>query len=237
MKRFWDDAAVIAEEGTGRYAVRLDGKPVRLPGGGQLSVPARPLAEELAEEWRRAAGGRKGGDLTWDALPLTRLVGTAEERIAPDPAPTVAALAKYGETDLLCYRAEDPLLAARQAKRWNPWLDWAREELRAPLAVTEGVMPARQHPASLDAIRRAVAAAPPIHLAALGIVVPALGSVVLGLAVQRGALAAAEAHDLALVDETYQEEQWGRDEEAMARRARVAEDLAGAEKLFRLLPP
>lgn len=232
MKRFWDQAGVFEENGG--FAVRLDGRPVRLPGGGTLRVPTRPLAEELAAEWQGAAGGRKGGELTWDALPLTRLVGTAEERIAPDPAPTVAALAKYGETDLLCYRAEDPPLAARQAKGWNPWLDWARDELRAPLAVTEGVMPARQHPASLEALRRAVAEAPPLGLAALGVVVPALGSLVLGLAVQRGRLGAAEAHALAILDETYQEEAWGRDEEAMARRARIADDLAGAERLLRL---
>jgi chaperone required for assembly of F1-ATPase len=235
MKRFWDDAAAVEIEG-GRHAVRLDGKPVRLPGGGALSVASRPLAEALAEEWRNA-GGQKGGELSWEALPLTRLVGTAEERIAPDPAPTVAALAKYAETDLLCHRAEDPALAARQAKLWNPWLDWAREKLRAPLEVTEGVMPVRQHPAALAAIHRAVAAAEPLGLAALGLLVPALGSVVLGLAVQRGVLAGAAAHELASLDEMFQEESWGRDEAARSRRARLLRDIADAEALLRLCGP
>lgn len=236
MKRFWDDAAAVEIE-PGRHAVRLDGKPVRLPGGGALSVASRPLAEALAEEWRQAAGGRKGGELSWEALPLTRLVGTAEERIAPDPAPTVAALARYAETDLLCHRAEDAALAARQARLWNPWLDWARESLRARLEVTEGVMPVRQHPASLAAIHRAVAEAAPLALAALGLLVPAFGSVVLGLAVQRGALAGAAAHELSCLDELHQEESWGRDEAAANRRARLARDVAEAEALVRLCAP
>ena len=56
------------------------------------------------------AGGRrrKGGEMTFTDTPLTRLAGTAAERIAPDPAPTVDAIARYGEFDLLCYRAETP---------------------------------------------------------------------------------------------------------------------------------
>jgi chaperone required for assembly of F1-ATPase len=231
MKRFWDQAQLV--EDNGAFAVRLDGKPVRLPHGGTLRVAARPLAEALAEEWQ-SAGGAKGGEVAWAALPLSRLVGTAEDRIAPDPAPTVAAIARYAETDLLCYRAEDPQLAARQAKAWNPVLDWARRELAAELEVTEGVMPVRQPQAALGALRDAVAALAPLELAALGVLVPSLGSLVLGLAVAHGRLSPEEAHALALTDETFQEEAWGRDEEAMERRAHVANDIAQAARLITL---
>ncbi|MBY0335639.1 MAG: chaperone, ATP12 [Acetobacteraceae bacterium] len=232
MKRFWDQATLIEEEGG--FAVRLDGRPVRLPHGGTLRVAARPLAEALTEEWQVAAGGTKGGELAWAALPLTRLVGTAEDRIAPDPEPTVEAIARYAETDLLCYRSEDTALAAQQARAWNPVLDWARQDLGADMVVTEGIMPVRQRPEALAALRDAVAARPPLELAGLGVLVPALGSLLLALAVLCGRLTAAEAHGLALVDETFQEEAWGRDEEAMARRATVAADIAQAERLIRL---
>ncbi|MFL1460865.1 ATP12 family protein [Roseococcus sp. DSY-14] len=229
MKRFWTGVAV-SEEG-GAFAVRLDGRPVRLPGGGTLSVAARPLAEALAAEWD--AAGRQG-EMRWDEVPLTRLVGTAAERIAPDPAPTVAALARYGETDLLCYRAEEGELAAAQAREWTPWLGWARDSLGAGLAVTEGLMPAPQPPAALAALERAVAAHPPLGLAALGVLVPALGSLVLGLAVTRAGLDPAEAHRLSLLDELHQEARWGLDWEAEERRARVAADLAVAARLAAL---
>lgn len=231
MKRFWDEAGVAPEDG--RFAVRLDGRPVRLPGGGTLSVDQAPLAEALAAEWQ-AAGGTKGGEMRWDDVPLTRLVGTAAERIAPDPAPTVAAIVRYGETDLLCYRAEDLALAARQAKAWQPWLDWSRDALGAELAVTEGIMPLRQSSAALRALEAAVAAHPPVPLAALGVLVSALGSLVLGLAVTQGGLAPEEAHRLAILDELFQEERWGLDWEAEERRTRVAGEIAMAARLAAL---
>lgn len=231
MKRFWDRAAPRAE-GDG-HAVLLDGRPIRLPGGAALRVASAPLAEALAAEWD-AAGGAKGAEVRWNDLGLTRLVGTAIERIAPDPAPTVAALAGYAETDQLCYRAEDPRLAERQARDWQPLLDWAALALAAPLRVTSGVMPVPQPEASVAAVRAALAARAPLMLAALGAAVPALGSVVLGLALADGRLDAAEASRLAALDETFQAELWGEDAEAAARRALIRAEVELAGRLMLL---
>ena len=231
MKRFWDKAGV-AEAG-GRFTVTLDGRPVRLPGSAPVAVASRPLAEAIAGEWN-AAGGAKGKEFSHEEVPLTRLVGTAEERIAPDPSTTIAALANYAETDLLCYRAEDRELAGRQAAQWDPLLDWAALTLDAPLRATVGVMPVTQSPHAVAALSRAVAAHPPVEIAALGVAVPALGSLVLGLALAAGRLDAAEAHALATLDERFQEEFWGLDSEAEARRARLAADVALAARLIAL---
>lgn len=233
MKRFWDHAsAVPMADG---FAVHLDGKPVRLPGGGTLAVPARPLAEALAAEWQ-AAGGARDGTMSWEDVPLSRLIGTAAERIAPAPEATMLAIAKYGESDLLCYRAEDPLLAARQHAQWQPWLDWSAEALGAPLLATEGIMPVTQSPGALAELARAVARLDALRLSALGVLVPSLGSLVLGLAVQRGALAVAEAHRLSILDELFQEEHWGLDWMAEERREKVAGDLRLAVRLLELAP-
>jgi chaperone required for assembly of F1-ATPase len=231
MKRFWDRAEPRAEADA--FSVTLDGRPVRLPGGAALRVASPTLAEALAAEWD-AAGGARGAEVRWDHLGLTRLVGTAIERIAPDPAPTVAALAAYAETDLLCYRAEDPRLAERQAREWQPLLDWAALALDAPLRVTTGLMPVPQPEASVAAVRNALAARAPLMLAALGAAVPALGSVVLGLALAEGRLDAAEASRLAALDETFQAELWGEDEEAAARRALIGAEVALAARLMAL---
>ena len=228
MKRFWDTArAVPAANG---FGINLDARPLRLPGGAALTVPGLRLAEALALEWQ-SVGATKDTPFTWDSLPLTRLVGTAQDRIAPDPGPTIAAIAAYGETDLLSYRAEEPKLRARQEAAWDPLLDWAREALCAPLAVTVGVMPVPQPTASLLALRVAVAEEDPWGLAALGVLVPALGSLVLGLAVLRGRIEAAEAVACALVDESFQQEFWGLDAEAEARAEGIAADAALATSL------
>ena len=232
MKRFWDNAATIPQPGG--FGVVLDGKPVRLPGGAPLVVDHAPLAEAIAEEWAAAGGGARGGAMSMNDMPLTRLVGTAQERIAPDPAAMVDGLARYGESDLLRYRAEDPQLAALQAAEWQPLLDWAALRHDAPLRVTAGIMPIRQEAAAVAALRAAVAARNAVELAALGVLVPALGSLVLGLAVVEERLEAADAHRLAILDETFQEEFWGLDHEAAERRARIAGEIAVVGRLLSL---
>ncbi|MDO9709533.1 ATP12 family chaperone protein [Paracraurococcus lichenis] len=231
MKRFWDTAAATAEPGG--FRVLLDGRPVRLPGGTPLLIETPALAEAIAAEWS-AAGGERGGEMSPADIPLTRLAGTAQERIAPDPAPTVEGLARYAETDLLCYRAEDRRLAAIQAAEWQPLLDWAALQHDAPLRVTTGLMPIAQDPAAIAALHRAVAARSPLELTAMGVLVPGYGSLVLGLAVVEGRLDAAEAHRLAILDETFQEEFWGLDAEAAARRKRIAAEVAMAGRLLDL---
>ncbi|MDB5415946.1 MAG: chaperone [Rubritepida sp.] len=234
MKRFWDQAACVAEGGS--FAIHLDGKPMRLPGGGTLRVATRELGEALAAEWQ-VAGGAREGEMSWDDVPLTRLAGTAVERIAPKPEATIAAIAKYAETDLICYRATDPALAERQNAAWDDWLEWAARDLGAVLQTTTGIMPVRQSDEAIAALHDAVAELSPVALSALGVLVPSLGSAVLGLAVLRGALEPAEAHRLALVDEVFQEEKWGLDWETEERREKVAADLVTAARLAALSAP
>ncbi len=231
MKRFWDRTEIVAEPGG--YGVLLDGKPLRIPLGGVLLVPYAPLAEAIAAEWQ--AAGAETREMEYSDVPLTRLAGTAQTRIVPDPAPSAAAIAAYGESDLLCYHAVAPQeLVERQATAWTPLLDWARLELGAALTVTRGVIHVKQHPAALAALRRAVDAQGPWRLAGLGIVVPALGSLVLGLAVAYGRLDGSSAHELALVDETFQAELWGDDDLAVARRANIETDVLDAARFMAL---
>ena len=169
-------------------------------------------------------------------VPLTRLAGTAQLRIVPNPAPVATAIAAYGETDLLCYRADaPPTLVERQHRAWHPWLDWARRELGASLTATEGFVFVPQHPAALAALHRAVMAENGWALAGLGIIVPALGSLVLGLAVARGALPATEAAELARVDETFQAELWGTDSQAEQRRSHIDSEIVQAAAFMELV--
>ena len=236
MRRFWDTAAVEPIEGG--FAVLLDGKPLRIPGrnpgGMPLTITAPALANGIATEWQQA-GGAKGSEFSLDDVPLTRLAGTAQDRIAPDPTPVAVALAQYAETDLLCYRADHPVaLVVRQAHAWQPWLDWAARTYGARLQATAGITHLPQDPEALDAIRLAMAGQPVLTLAALGVAVPLLGSAVLGLALADGALDAATAHRLSSLDELFQVEAWGEDADAALRRQRVADDIALAERFIRL---
>lgn len=232
MKRFWDTASVSADDGG--YRVLLDGRPMRLPGGVVLAVASAPLARALAAEWQ-AAGGAKGGEMSFADTPLTRLAGTAQERIAPNMVANVDTLATYGGSDLLCYRADRPrALVERQAREWQPWLDWAARELDAALLVTSGIRHVSQPEGALRALHRAVAQYDANVLAGLGIAVPALGSLVLGLALAAGQLDGPSAHALGALDELFQEEEWGADADAVKRRAHVGADIDLAARFMAL---
>jgi chaperone required for assembly of F1-ATPase len=226
MKRFWERADVD-EDGAG-YLIRLDGKPMRLPGGETLTIDRLPLAEAIAAEWRSVA---IGGEVTPNHLPLTQLAATARYRIAPAPADTAASIAAYGRSDLLCYRAEEPPdLVRRQDAAWQPWLDWAAERYDATLLVTRGIGFVDQSPRALAALARAVAERDAHGLAGLGVMVPIMGSLVLGLAVAEGMLPADEAFQLSVLDDAFQEEHWGVDQDAVARRDRAAQEVRMADR-------
>ena len=228
VKRFWTDVSVVAESDI--FTVLLDGRPMRLPGGPLLRLTQRALAEAVAAEWRDV-----GETLTVADLPLTGLAGTAQERIAPDPGPVIDAIAAYGASDLLCYRAERPVaLMVRQALEWGPWVEWAWERFEARLRVTEGVMPVTQDDGAIAALRAGVEGFDPFGLAGLGVLVPAFGSLVLGLAVGEGRLGVEQAHRLSVLDELFEEEAWGAEPEKLARRALVVRDVLDAARFMAL---
>lgn len=230
MKRFWTETG-FAPTAAG-HVILLDGKPMRLPGGEELHVAGSALAEAIAAEWR---GMAMQAEVAPAMLPLTQLAATAALRIPPKRAETVAAIAAYGESDLLCYRAAEPgELAGRQQRLWQPWLDWAARRHDALLQVTDGIGFIAQPGPSLAALTAAVAAQDEAGLAALGVLVPLFGSLVLGLAVIEGALAAGEAYALSVLDELYQAERWGEDAEATARRAQKAAEAEAAARYLAL---
>ena len=228
-KRFYRRAQ--ATDVAGGHGIALDGKPVRTPAGRPLVVPVVALADALAEEW---AG--QGEKIERETMPLTRLACTALDLMPERRAEIVAEVAAYAETDLVCYRIEEPPALARcQEALWQPLVAWAAERYGAPLAVTTSLIPIAQAPAACAALHAAVAAEDDVALAGLSMATRAFGSVVIALALREGRLDAAAAADASLVDEHYQLERWGEDPELAARCDRVARDAADIERLFRLL--
>jgi chaperone required for assembly of F1-ATPase len=228
MKRFWTNTET-APDGEA-FIVRLDTRPVKLPSGKPLAVPFQALAEGIAAEWAAV-----GETFTPDDLPLTRLATTAQERVREHRSAIVAQLAAYGMNDLLCYReANETALAEREAALWQPWLDWAQARLGIALQSTSGVVPIPQSPACREAFTRYLSAMSDDQLAGLGVIVPALGSLVLALAIEAGALEPDAACDCAHLGELWQEQRWGTDAEAAARRKNVADDVAVSARFITL---
>jgi len=229
MKRLYSKAEPVPREHG--YGIAIDGRPVKTPGKGDLTVPTGALAAAIAEEWNT-----QEGEVRPATMPLTRLATTTLDRVATQRKTVVQQTANYAGTDLLCYRAgHPPALAARQQTVWQPLIDWAVLRYDAPLSVTNGVIPKSQATTSLRAFAAAVAELDDFALTALHLATTACGSLVLGLALLEGRIDAAEAFAASQLDESFQIEAWGEDPEQLERRRALAADIEAAACFISLL--
>ncbi len=198
---------------------RLSAKP-----GEPLQLPARALAEAVRDEWQRVGPQARLSDLRLASL----AAATADTALRRHIEQT---LLKYADTDLVCYwSAEaDPVdLRARQAATWQPMLDWVAATYGAHLCVNRGIVPAPQDEAALAKLRAALEGLSAADLIALRLASAAVGSVVIGLGLIRGAWTVDAAHAAGTIDETFQMERWGPDSEAAEALAARRTDLADA---------
>jgi len=226
VKRFYKRA----EAGEGRD-ILLDGRPVRTPGRAPLVAPTAALAEEIADEWNM-----QGDVIDPRAMPLTGLANAAIDRVAPDPRAFADGLAAYGESDLLCYRAEGPdSLAARQSEIWDPILAWAQQRYDVVFELAMGVIHMPQPPETIARLGAAVASRDAFRLAGLSPLVTISGSLIVALALAEGTISLDAAWAAASLDEQWQAEQWGEDAEAAAALANRRRDFAAAARFLALL--
>lgn len=226
MKRFYKLAAV----GDGNR-ILLDDRAVKTPGRRDLALPTALLALAIADEWNA-----QGARIDPRAMPLTGLANAAIDRVAPDQAAFARGLAAYGESDLLCYRAEGPeCLAALQDALWDPILAWARLRYDVVLERTSGVIHVKQPAETIERLGAAIAARDPFALAGLSPLVTISGSLLVALALGEGAIGLDEAWAAASLDEQWQAEKWGEDAEAAAALANRRRDFEAASRFLALL--
>lgn len=208
QKRFWTNAT--AEETQTGWTVTLDGRPVKTPAKAPLILPTTALATAVAAEWE--AQDEVVNPLS---MPFTRSANAAIDKVAVQHAEVADMLAAYGDADLLCYRADAPqALIDRQNDIWNPYLDWAADALGARLQPRTGLMHESQDPAALATLSRRVHALSDFELAAFHDLVSLSGSLILGFAAAQDLNPVLSIWAASRLDEIWQEEQWGEDEEA-----------------------
>jgi chaperone required for assembly of F1-ATPase len=226
VKRFYKNAEV----GAG-HQVLLDGRPVKTPGRAPLATPNARLAEAIADEWTAQAE-----TIDPRTMPLTGLANAAIDRIAPAKAAFAGGLAVFGESDLLCYRAEGPApLVARQADHWDPLLAWARGRYGVTFEVTSGIVHRPQPAETVARLGAAVHARDPFELAGLSPLVTVSGSLVIALALAEGGIGLDAAWTAATVDEQWQAEHWGEDADATRALANRRADFAAGARFLSLL--
>ncbi len=228
-KRFYTKAGITRND-TG-FGIELDGRAVKTPLKRLLSVPNEPLADAITVEWEAQVDVID--PLT---MPLTKHANSAIDRIEVRKDAVVDELAAFGASDLVCYRADSPdKLVARQAQHWDGVVKSMETRLGARFILVQGVMFQAQPPETLDLLKGQIAAHDAFTLAALHTITNLTGSVLIALALVDGDLSEQAGWAAAHVDEDWQIEQWGSDEEAQKRRVTRLEEYSAALKFTRLL--
>jgi chaperone required for assembly of F1-ATPase len=228
-RRFYAAAGVGTLEGG--FSVLLDGRPVKTPAGASLVLPTAALAQLVAAEW-----GLQGEEIVFAEMPATRLAHTAVDRAGAVRAEIAEEIARRAGADVLCYFAEEPAaLVERELKHWGPVLDWAHEALGVKLVRAAGLIHQPQPQASLERIRALALELDDFALTGLAAAAALFGSAVLAFAVERGQLSGEAAFDLSRLDEAFQEEKWGVDEDAALRTAGMRREAVALERWFKAL--
>lgn len=228
MKRFYKEAAITSHEDN--YGIALDGKPLKTPLLSDFVVPYHELAEAIAAEWNAQAE-----KINPALMLLTKFVNSTIDGVARKMDDVRRDILSYAQTDLLFYRAAEPqALQERQARAWDPILHWLRAR-GVDFNATKGMMPVKQPEQSLAAFHEALMPFEPFTLAAIASITALTGSACLAYAVAGDYLSAEAAWDAAHIDEDFQIEQWGRDDEATARRALKWKEMEAAARLLALV--
>ncbi len=226
-KRFYKDVGVKAK-GAG-YVVTLDGRILKTPGKQDLAIDSQARAHLVAAEWQA-----QGTDISPETMPCTRLMNVACELTPPRRPELLKEFRAYCETDLLCFRAEAPQdLTERQAQIWQPVLDWAAGKHGIALFVMTGVTALPQPEISLSAAAKYAGDLRNTDLTLLLHLTASFGSGVLALAALEKYLGVDAAFDISRLDEIFQNERWGEDDEAAQRNVNILDELMKLAKLIK----
>lgn len=212
VKRFYKEAA-DAPVADG-WQVALDGRALKTQAGNPQIVPTRAFAEALAGEWNA-----QGDKIDPATFPLRDMTDYAIDRVAPDPETAIAAILPYGDTDTLCYRADDgSSLRKRQDEAWEPLLRAVEDRLDIRYVRTGSVLHSAQPEATLARLRAELEAMDPFTLVAVQNMAAIAASLCVALAALKDGADIDALFGHANLEEDWQAVQWGWDGDALARR-------------------
>ncbi|MES2491878.1 MAG: ATP12 family protein [Pseudomonadota bacterium] len=228
MKRFYQNVTTADSEGG--WQVLLDGRPIKTVGGRPQIVPCAALAEAMAAEW-----ASQGPEISAGAFILRDLADYAIDVVGTDRAGAIGQIMPYGETDTLCYRADDhDPLHLRQDAVWEPLLSAAERRFDARFERVSGIIHRPQPVATLARLEAALIAETDCRLAALRTLAGLAASLVIALAAIERKSDLAMLWNAANLEEDWQAEFWGKDAEAQARQERRRVQFMAAAQFAQL---
>ncbi len=228
MKRFYKQVST-ASAGDG-WQVHLDGRGVKTVKGSPQIAPSKALAEALAQEW-----SEQGEEIDPTGFVFRDMTDYALDIVAADRPALIAKLLAYIETDTLCYRADpDEPLHARQQEVWEPLLSAFEQREGIKLVRVSGIVHRPQDQATHDRLRHKLEQRSDFALAGLENLASLSASLSIALMASEQEADVASLWDAASLEEDWQAELWGRDEEAQERRDHRRGEFAKAHRFIAL---
>lgn len=228
MKRFYKTVEATAEGDD--WTVLLDGKIIKTPEMRTLLLPTVYLAQKVVNEWEV-----QGDVIEPLSMPLTRFANASIDRTASMRRAIIEEICAYGKSDVLCYHVKDPFdLAELQVSEWGPLLDWLSVSHGIRLDTTNEILQIDQSPSSLATLKDAVSFFDEFGLTGLHALTTGSGSIVLGLALAEGYIDCEVALKLSTLEENYQMELWGEDQETLKRQSCLGQEIFNANQFMKL---
>ncbi len=229
-KRFYKSVTVEKTD-SDDWLIALDGRPAKTPGKKLLAMPVRSLAEAVADEWEAQTE-----EINPFKMLLCRRRMVVIDRGEADCRKWGELILSFLRSDLLCYRAEKPEpLTVRQTTTWSEFLEWISGEFGIRLNVTTGIVSVEQPDDSQTKTKNLLRTATADELSCLAAATEITGSAVLALALWQKYQTPDEIFAASRVDETYQSEKWGIDEDAAKNEARLREDFLSVARYLDLI--
>lgn len=222
VKRFYKQATAQAVDGG--WQVLLDGRGVKTVKGSAQIVPREELAKALANEW-----GAQTEQLDPKKLPMRDMADYAIDLVAADPADLAERLTAYGDTDTLLYRADpEDALFAKQEEVWEPIVAAFEARKGVTLKRISGIIHHDQDAGALATLRARIERLNAFEMAGLEAMTTLCASLIIGLSALEDSSEAAGLWRAGSLEEEWQAELWGRDEEAEERRVKREADFLRA---------
>ena len=194
-------------------------------------MPTKTLANAIADEW-----GNQEGQIIPSTMPFMTLSSTAVDRVRPRSDDTIDEILSFLETDLLCYRAQEPdALVLEQNEVWQPLLNWCEGLIGSAFNVTSGIMPVSQVPTLVPSARKILRSYNHFELLGLHQFTSISGSAVIGLALLENHIELEAAYQASFIDDYFQINNWGDDADASLRIANRRREMLEIKEFLDLL--
>ena len=220
MKKFWKKVS-IKKISSNSFQIMLDERILQTPLKRELVLPNLNLTQEIVKEWDQVSK-----NINTESMIFYGLISTSLDKIIDNKNLYIDDILDYIDTDLICYRAENPKeLVELQKNKWDPIILLIEKYIGTKVHVFEGVLHKKQHYTVHDRLNNLINQFDIFEISALHRITNITGSIFLSLCVLKKDISKNEIFELSFLDELWQEKNWGFDEENSQKRKEISIEL------------